>query len=334
MKNIFLYLDKKGAEWVVVAFLSGDARMMEVCRSGDNPHIVTASHMFGLPGEVILRERKLLEGVSGTLEIRKARASIADELKPAAFLPATLPLYDCGKRSNHGLNYKEGYKGFALLNGIMEAEAKRIVEGYSHKREGNGRTRSPEYTGVYPGVARWHDETEAQVRRHKHLISCWGRKIPFMGVMDQNLFRKAFSALPQSTVVDLVNRAMVNAFRERSAPFAKALLLQQTHDSLTYQYPLACMEDMAEFVSRLAFSERFMNPIMDYGEREFRIGTDMKIGFSLGQMHDCPISPDSSEQLSHLTSAIEMAKEKSHYFPHKSITLNARSAESACAEGR
>lgn len=316
MKNIFLYLDKKGAEWVVVAFLSGDERMMEVCRSGANPHIITASHMFGLEPDVILRERKLLEGVSGTLEIRRARAVMAEELKPAPFLPSSLPLYDCGKRSNHGLNYKEGYKGFALLNGILETEAKRIVEGYSSKQAG---VTSRKYVGVYPGVARWHDDTEMRVRKDKCLTSCWGRKIPFMGVMDANLFRKAYSALPQSTVVDLVNRAMVNAFRERSPAFTHAMLLQQTHDSLTYQFPLAREEEMADFVSRLAFAEQFMNPVMEYEGREFQIGTDMKVGFSLGAMIDCPITPEPGDQLAHLRTAIAIAKEKSPHWPSEPL---------------
>lgn len=317
MKNIFLYLDKKGAEWVVVAFLAGDSRMMEVCESGANPHIITASHMFGVEPDVILKERKLLEGVSGTLEIRRARAALAADLAPAAFLPASLPLYDCGKRSNHGLNYKEGYKGFALVNGIMEAEAKRIVEGYTNKREGRNRLgrRVWEYAGVYPGIARWHDETEERVRRDKALTSCWGRKIPFMGTQDANLFRKAYSAIPQSTVVDLVDRAMVNAFRTRTPAFARARLMQQTHDSLTYEYPLDALPDAAEFISALAFGERYMNPVMAYGGREFRIGTDMKVGFSLGAMHDCPITPDPGEQFEHLTRAVSAAKAASPYFP-------------------
>lgn len=312
MKHIFLYLDKKGAEWVVVAFLSGDTRMMEVCRTGANPHIITASHMFNLPPEVILRERKLLEGVSGTMEIRRVRAGMKEELAPAPFLPAALPLYDCGKRSNHGLNYKEGYKGFASVNGITEADAKRIVESYTLRRDGaRGRK---EYTGVYPAIARWHDEIEMRVRRDKFLVSCWGRKIPFMGIMDSNLFRKAYAALPQSTVVDLVNRAMVNAFRTRTPAFARAQIMQQTHDSLTYQFPLSRIEEMGEFVSALAFGEAYMNPEMEYGGRAFRIGTDMKIGFDLGRMIDCEITPDPGRQVEFLREGVEKAKAKSRYF--------------------
>ena len=316
MKNIFLYIDKKGAEWVVVAFLAGDKRMMEVCQTGGNPHAITASHMFNLAPETILKERKLLDGVSGTIEIRNKRAQMADELATAPFLPAGLPLYDCGKRSNHGLNYKEGYKGFALINGIMENEAKRIVEGYSCKREVTDRMgrRKIEYTGVYPGIARCPDETEQKIRKDRFLTNCWGRKIPFMGIMDSNLFRKGYSAVPQSTVVDLVNRAMVNAFRTRSPHFARAQILQQTHDSLTYQYPLDALDDAALFLSELAFQEKYLNPIMSYDDRPFRIGNDLKIGFTLGAMFDCPLFPDPEEQRFHLTEIAEKAKATSPYF--------------------
>jgi len=52
--------DKAGAEWIVVAYLTGDARMIDVVESGKSPHIVTGHYMTGLPEDIIEKEAKLV----------------------------------------------------------------------------------------------------------------------------------------------------------------------------------------------------------------------------------------------------------------------------------
>lgn len=58
---MLIELDLAGADWSVVANLSGDQNMMGVLKSGKSPHIVTAQLMTGLPESVIEKEDELLK---------------------------------------------------------------------------------------------------------------------------------------------------------------------------------------------------------------------------------------------------------------------------------
>ena len=60
--RVLIELDKAGAEWVVVAYLAGDARMIEICESGRSPHPITGSYITGIPVELI--EKKLERNTS------------------------------------------------------------------------------------------------------------------------------------------------------------------------------------------------------------------------------------------------------------------------------
>ena len=92
-----------------------------------------------------------------------------------------------GKKSNHGLNYDEGYNTFALINEIEIAEAKRIVNLYH---------------SIYPGIRQWHEFIKRQLSTDRTLTNCFGRKIRFFDGWSDSLFKAAYSALPQSTVAD------------------------------------------------------------------------------------------------------------------------------------
>ena len=58
--KLFIELDKTGAEWVVVAYLSGDAQMLKVVESGESPHPMTGHLISGVPIPVIEKEDKLI----------------------------------------------------------------------------------------------------------------------------------------------------------------------------------------------------------------------------------------------------------------------------------
>lgn len=56
---VLVEIDKKGAEWVVVAFLSGDSRMIQVVLEKKDPHAFTASIMFDVPEEAVIEENEI-----------------------------------------------------------------------------------------------------------------------------------------------------------------------------------------------------------------------------------------------------------------------------------
>ena len=93
--SILIEVDKVQAEWIAVAYISGDANMIEVVEKKMDAHVRTASLMFDIDMEEV------------TPELRKK-----------------------GKTCNHALNYDMGYKGFALTYGFREIEARELVRRY------------------------------------------------------------------------------------------------------------------------------------------------------------------------------------------------------------
>ncbi len=58
MINFLAEYDLSGAEWEIVAYLTGDERMLEVVTSRQSPHIATAHFMTGVPIDSIIAEDK------------------------------------------------------------------------------------------------------------------------------------------------------------------------------------------------------------------------------------------------------------------------------------
>lgn len=264
--------DKAGAEWVVVAYASGDDNMLGVLERNESPHVATGHLITGAPTELIILEDKLLDKATDPdllLEKRSTTPELAPLLK-LPFLPRSMTIRQAGKKSNHGLNYGMKYRRFALENEIPEAEAADLVTLYTEV--------------AYPRIPEWWQATREQLRKNRTLTNCFGRKVRLMGEWGVELFDKAYSFVPQSTVGDVVNRAIRGAYEDDSRVFRRADLLSQKHDSATYQYPITELNDMVDFALQFAQDEDFMSPELEYGGRKFHIGTDLKVGFDMGSL--------------------------------------------------
>src|SRR3990172_8844115 len=130
----------------------------------------------------------------------------------------------CGKKSNHGLNYDEGYKKFALINELEERESKVIVEKYHE---------------IYPGIRNtWHRKIKAQIEKDRTITNCYGRKRRFLDRWGDELFKAAYAFEPQSTVVDMLNEGMCLIYESQELYLHEVELLAQVHDSILTQIPL------------------------------------------------------------------------------------------------
>lgn len=284
---LLLEFDKSGAEWVVVAYLSGDARMIDVVESGKSPHVVTGAIMSRAPEELVKKEDKIIEKNTDPDVISALRRQHMPELFDMnLFLPRTMSIRQCGKKSNHGLNYDEQYRTFALTNEIEEWEAKIIVAKYREE--------------VYPGIPLWHEAIRDELKDGRTLIDLLGNRVTLLDEWGGDLFRQAYSYKPQSTVVGCVNEAMRLMYSDRSPAFLKADLLTQTHDSVTLQYPLD-FEQMAYFA--MIFGLGYMSPELTCNSRTFKIKTDLKVGLNWGHMVEVPLTADVNEVYHGLRSA-------------------------------
>lgn len=288
---ILMEFDKAGAEWVCVAYLSGDARMIDVVQRGVSPHIVTGSLITRVPEDVVEKEAKIIKMISDPDHVRELRLEhfpelLEQESEGLIYLPRSMSIRQAGKKSNHALNYGERYKTFSLQNEIPESEGKIIVDLYT--------------TQAYPGIPLWWGAVRDQLRTNRTLISLLGHKIEFQQEWGEDLFRAAYSFNPQSTVGDMVNDALVTLEQDHRPHMYKADMLTQTHDSATIQYPDNDWLDCARFAIDF---EKQMSPELEAKGRKFTIKTDLKIGYDWGHMVELKIGRNVKE----LANAIKAA---------------------------
>lgn len=289
---MLLEFDLSGAEWVVVAYLCRDENMLNVVRSGKSPHVVTGALMSGVSEETVIAEEELNKKTHDPDEIAANRKSLP--LDDATFLPRTMTIRSAGKRSNHACNYHVGYKVFALTNEMEEREAKKIVTLYS--------------SAAYPGLQTWWAGTDEKIRKTRTLTNCFGRRVYLMGQINEDLFKQGYAFVPQSTVVDSCNQAMVRMFEDDTPDFGPSQLLAQVHDSLLTQYLSTDFRAMARYAIKLG--RDYMRPILHYGE-DFQLNTDLKVGLSWGQLRKVELTDDEDA----LADKLHEAWDKLHAVP-------------------
>lgn len=266
---VLVEVDKRQAEWVVVAYFSNDANMIQAIQQGVDVHSYTASRMFDLPIEVVIYENKVIGHETNGENVHKLRMD--DEVLRKLYTPKwprTMSLRQCGKKSNHGLNYDEGFMNFAMLNEMEPGEAKKVVAMYHD---------------IYPGIRKSYEVIKRQLQKDRTLSNCFGRKVRFMGEWGNDLWKSSYSMIPQSTVVDSLNQGMVRIYNDIwITQTLNVDILAQVHDSVLMQVPMAVAKDRNKFDSFLHKVYDYTSPTLSYNGNDFKIATDAKVGMNWG----------------------------------------------------
>lgn len=277
--------DLSQAENRVVAYIAPEERMIEAFELGIDIHTQTASYIFG-----------------------KAAEEISDEKGSASLAGGRFSERFWGKKSNHAFNYGLGYRKFALQCEISESEGRAIRE---------------RYFAAYPGVADYHRWVKAFIsdsRNGRTLINLHGRRITLLDRWGDDLFKQAYSLIPQSTVADKLNEEGLCYVYENQEVFKHVELLNQIHDSIVFQIPISCGWDYHRACLE-ALTESFSKPLVWRG-REFQIPVDFKVGHSFGCMLDV-------EALNALEETYEKAKVKHEEEPYPSVDRDSASEVSS-----
>jgi DNA polymerase I-like protein with 3'-5' exonuclease and polymerase domains len=282
---LLLNFDKRGAEFVLVAYLSGDTNMLEAVASGDT-HSRTAHLMTGAPIALIQRERKLIGELTDPDRIAELRRLHMPELLELRWIPRTMSLRQAGKKAGLGANYGLQFRTFSLKNEIEEKEGKHMLLVY--------------HLG-YPGIEGvYHREVQDELRANgRTLIDLLGNKCFFMDNWGEDLFRQGYAFKPQSTVGRMVNRALSLAMDDEADFMQPCELLSQVHDSIVAQYPLDWL-GMARMCARM---DSHMSPEMSYKGRTFALGTDLKVGLNRAHMLDVSLTGSVDEIAARLEQA-------------------------------
>lgn len=139
------------------------------------------------------------------------------------------------------------------------------------------RSFQPKYFRAFPAHLKWQDHVDTTLRRTGTLISLMGRKRQFWGRRtDDDTLREAIAYDPQSSLADIVNRAMLRLWHLRIA-----IIVFQDHDALTFMYP-----ESEERRVIAAIMAELPEAIELNGGRKLVIPYDCKVGWNRGERTD------------------------------------------------
>ena len=268
-KACFVELDLRQAEWIVTAFAAQEPKMMDIYWSGKDPHLSTGSLLSGAPSEIVYEDNKLVGHATDPLDIAAKRKAFKVETMSKYYFPRSMSIRQAGKKSNHGFNYRMGYKRFALENEVKEAEAK-IIHSKYHQ--------------AYPGLNSWYEEIEHTMRTTRTLLTCFGDKRKFLSAHTTEMVNEAISWLPQTTVARVTKYGMGGIYQDPRMA-GKVDLRANVHDSVLVRIVYSSIEELVKLI-RIAKSH--MGEHLEYHHREFTLRVDAKVVVNWGYMEEIP----------------------------------------------
>jgi DNA polymerase I len=164
---------------------------------------------------------------------------------------------ETAKRVVHASNYGMGPRTFATTAGISEGEAKRLLNLYF---------------ATYPRIRVWHMSIRDTLQSTRELTTPFGRRRTFFNKWNDSLLKEGLAFIPQSTVADMVNQALIQMDREGFE------LLLQVHDSIVFQ---CTPKELDEKVAR---ARVLMERPVEINGKILRIPMDVKVGENWEEM--------------------------------------------------
>jgi DNA polymerase-1 len=281
-RYIYYSLDMSQIENRIVAYVGRIPQMIDAFENDIDVHRLTASLIFGKPA-----------------------SEISDEDGSSPLAGGKYSERFWGKKANHALNYGLGYRKFALTHELPETEANWIVERYHT---------------AYPGVRQtYHAMIREQLARDRTITNLFGRKTLFLGQWGEDLFKEAYSCIPQGTTGDKINEQGINFIYYNQDRFRPVELLIQVHDSIGFQIPTSVSwERHADCLIRI--KDSLETPLV-WREREFVVPADLTMGLNFHKEGDLCITikhknfPSTKEKLA------QMLKENYDKLCHRAASL-------------
>lgn len=233
----FIYRDLSQAEARIVAHLSNDIYLIDLFADPSRDiHKETAAKIFGIPLSEVTDTQRFLG--------KKARHAMNYEMKADRFVEVV----------NEAAEETGVY--------IDRALAQRVIDGFFLMH--------PNHKTIY-----WAN-IQKELNYSRTLTTPLGRRRAFYGRWNDVMLREGYSFVPQSTIGDLCNMAVVRCYNEieLGLPHTHAELLLCVHDSILMQCDIEHIDEVA-----ISMGRAMDNPFTMSG-REVRIPTDCKVGYN------------------------------------------------------
>lgn len=252
---VIFHFDLAKAENTIVAFLSNDGEMKQAFRNNVNTHKVTAAGIHNCPIEEVSEE----PNTSLTGNPEKSQ-------------------YDDGKTMNHAGNYGISHRVLALNLLIPEAVAKELLDSFHASR---------------PGIRRIFQENVKEDLQWKgYTETLKERRIPFRAGFTGHNLTNGYASIPQGTVGDIINKAMLDIYH--STEFPEIDLLLQIHDELVIQLPLE--KGWSWIADAITFIRGTMLQPLRYGNEEFTLRVNSSMGLNCNS-HSQETTKEISDEL-------------------------------------
>jgi uracil-DNA glycosylase family 4 len=240
---VFWYADYSQIEARLVSYLAGDTRSIRIFESGGDIHRENAAVIFRkTPDAITKRER------------------------------------DIGK-SVHALNYGVGAET------LMEFINKRGLETGVWVTKDLAKYIKDTYLSNFDQVVRWQEMTWATVQKTRTLTNPFGRRRIFLGPTSgqgsEHTKKEALAFVPQSTVPDLINEALVELREHPPVPGFEVLL--NVHDALFGQGPEEGIDEWITSVLKAMLRPITLQPIGSTPVT-VQIPVDIQIGYRWGSL--------------------------------------------------
>ncbi|MFA5543670.1 MAG: DNA polymerase, partial [Bacilli bacterium] len=237
---LYLQADYMQAEAVVVAY-----------EIGDEPAKLLFRTAFGLPREERLARHLDIHRLTAALMFQKQISEVTEEER------------NIGKRLRHATNYSAGPTVLANSINCTTKKAKELFAKYHQ---------------ACPMLRLWHARIQDQLRRTRILTNLFGRNHRFLERWGDELFRSAYSFIPQSTVGDLLNKALIKLYYE----YGKHLTIPlQLHDAVYFIIKETELETRIKEIRDV-----MLIPMHSSTGEEFIIDVDFSAGPSWGELED------------------------------------------------
>lgn len=261
--HVFLELDCSQAESRIVYVLSGDDDLYQLARMNPDAfdtHSYNAHLIFG--GSPV---------PTATHTKRVVDTNLTTVLGYVSYEQRYF-----GKRVEHGA--QRGMGGETMADNLLKEDVIRTPEECARMLE--------LYHRAKPGIERYFEWVRRQLLREKALTNSWGFRWDVRyEQMNQDLYRRAYSFLPQSEVAFLLNVWGVATVGEFIAAWytpREARLVMQVHDSIL----VSCLADPDVIVSIAWCAFEHMTQPRAYlsrvGPRELSMPVECKVGPNWG----------------------------------------------------
>jgi uracil-DNA glycosylase family 4 len=236
--------DYSQAEAVVVAYLTGDYKLQKMFKDS-----------FGLSKT----EKKKYDVHKMTIAL----------MLGIAIAEVTEDQRDAGKTVRHATSYSAGPQVLANRLGITLKEAKLLMEMY-HRAN--------------PQLKSWYQRIQQELKLTRTLRNLFGRKHRFLDRWADSLFRSAYSFIPQSTVGDLLNKALLSMYDGLLTIPYEIEFMFQLHDAIYI------MVEDENVIPAIHYMRKHMLIPLTYGNEEFTIDADFKVHTSWAEGKDVDIN--------------------------------------------